>query len=247
MQKKIYFCKQTRNKAIKPNVSAHVNADLMQKLPEPQLHWNPHICLKKELFCHLLQPKWRKLLMGYDSVTPDHCSVGISWSKDTEYVSYVNSTIGFSCCKQYGAEIIELKRNYSYLGRWQLCCIERRLQVPSQAYALKNQDKNHWVWCRRDFWWRGSRSVSIIYRQGGWRRRPCLYGELCWVQAGWYESLFVLLSLRCIIQPPQLNKLLFVSCAVSHCGRARHPARGCHKAWQIVPFICSYSSSFSLN
>lgn len=83
--------------------------------------------------------------MGYDSVTPDHCSVGISRSKDTEYMSYVNSTIGFSCCKQYGAEIIELKRNYSYLGRWQLCCIERRLQVPSQAYALKNQDKNHWV------------------------------------------------------------------------------------------------------
>lgn len=49
--------------------------------------------------------------------------------------SYGNSTIGFSCCKQYGAEIIEPKRNYSYL--WQLCFRERRLQVPSQACPLK--------------------------------------------------------------------------------------------------------------
>jgi len=48
----------------------------------------------------------------------------------------LNSTVGFSCCKQYGAEIIELKRNYSYLGRWQLCFVDARLQALTQTRAL---------------------------------------------------------------------------------------------------------------
>lgn len=52
----------------------------------------------------------------------------------------LNSTVGFSCCKQYGAEIIELKRNYSYLGRWQLCFVEVRSQAMTQMCTLKKNN-----------------------------------------------------------------------------------------------------------
>lgn len=89
--------------------------------------------------------------------------------------------------------------------------------------------------------------VTVPQRQRGRKTRPPLYGELRSVQARWRESLFMLLSLRCIMQLPQLNKSLFVSRAVSNSGRARSPAWGWHKTQWVTPFIYSHFRSFSLN